>query len=159
MHVDLDNNFGTMTTMSNLAFGKASVSSTRDQLSRQKPPPKKKRNQLGMLGSDAEVIAPPKTLMATSCFMCEIYNKGFQTDKNLQLHRQGHNFPWKLKQRSGKKVKKRVYVCPETTCVHQDPSRALGDLIGIKKHFWRKQKLWKCEVFKELCCSFGLESA
>ena len=44
-------------------------------------------------------------------------------------------------------VKKRVYVCPEPTCVHHDPSRALGDLTGIKKHFCRKhgEKKWKCD--------------
>ena len=97
---------------------------------------------------DAEVIAlSPKTLMATNRFVCEICNKGFQRDQNLQLHRRGHNLPWKLRQRSSKEVKKRVYVCPESSCVHHDPSRALGDLTGIKKHFCRKhgEKKWKCD--------------
>jgi hypothetical protein len=97
---------------------------------------------------DAEVIAlSPKTLMATNRFVCEICSKGFQRDQNLQLHRRGHNLPWKLRQRSGKEVRKRVYVCPEPTCVHHDASRALGDLTGIKKHFCRKhgEKKWKCE--------------
>nr|KJB22983.1 hypothetical protein B456_004G076800 [Gossypium raimondii] len=44
-------------------------------------------------------------------------------------------------------MKKKVYVCPEPTCVHHHPSRALGDLTGIKKHFCRKhgEKKWKCE--------------
>ncbi|KAE8654483.1 Protein indeterminate-domain 2 [Hibiscus syriacus] len=89
----------------------------------------------------------PKSLMATNRFMCEICNKGFQRDQNLQLHRRGHNLPWKLKQRSNKEVRKKVYICPEKTCVHHDPSRALGDLTGIKKHFSRKhgEKKWKCE--------------
>ncbi|KAK6161960.1 hypothetical protein DH2020_001801 [Rehmannia glutinosa] len=65
--------------------------------------------------------------------VCEICNKGFQRDQNLQLHRRGHNLPWKLKQRNNKEViKKKVYVCPEPSCVHHDPSRALGDLTGIK---------------------------
>jgi hypothetical protein len=97
---------------------------------------------------DAEVIAlSPKTLLATNRFVCEICNKGFQRDQNLQLHRRGHNLPWKLRQRSGKEVRKRVYVCPEPSCVHHDPSRALGDLTGIKKHFCRKhgEKKWKCD--------------
>ncbi|KAL0354540.1 UNVERIFIED_CONTAM: Zinc finger protein GAI-ASSOCIATED FACTOR 1 [Sesamum radiatum] len=81
-----------------------------------------------------------------SRFVCEICNKGFQRDQNLQLHRRGHNLPWKLKQRSSKSEEK-VYVCPETSCVHHDPSRALGDLTGIKKHFCRKhgEKKWKCD--------------
>ncbi|MBA0772737.1 hypothetical protein Gotri_008069 [Gossypium trilobum] len=97
---------------------------------------------------EAEVIAlSPKSLMATNRFLCEICGKGFQRDQNLQLHRRGHNLPWKLKQRSTKEVRKRVYVCPEKTCVHHHPSRALGDLTGIKKHFCRKhgEKKWKCD--------------
>ncbi|KAF3444060.1 hypothetical protein FNV43_RR13750 [Rhamnella rubrinervis] len=97
---------------------------------------------------EAEVIAlSPKTLMATNRFLCEICGKGFQRDQNLQLHRRGHNLPWKLKQRTSKEPRKRVYVCPEKTCVHHHPSRALGDLTGIKKHFCRKhgEKKWKCE--------------
>ena len=87
--------------------------------------------------------------MATNRFVCEICNKGFQRDQNLQLHRRGHNLPWKLKQRtSGSDTRRRrVYVCPETSCVHHNPARALGDLTGIKKHFSRKhgEKNWKCE--------------
>ncbi|XP_077227930.1 zinc finger protein MAGPIE-like [Tasmannia lanceolata] len=109
---------------------------------------KKKRNLPGNPDPDADVIAlSPKTLMATNRFLCEICGKGFQRDQNLQLHRRGHNLPWKLRQRSGKESKKRVYVCPEKTCVHHHPSRALGDLTGIKKHFCRKhgEKKWKCE--------------
>ncbi|KAL5561829.1 hypothetical protein UlMin_031576 [Ulmus minor] len=109
---------------------------------------KKKRSLPGNPDPDAEVIAlSPKTLMATNRFVCEICNKGFQRDQNLQLHRRGHNLPWKLKQRNGKEIKKRAYVCPEPSCVHHHPSRALGDLTGIKKHFCRKhgEKKWKCE--------------
>ncbi|MED6139711.1 hypothetical protein PIB30_086372 [Stylosanthes scabra] len=112
-------------------------------------PTKKKRNQPGHPDPDAEVIAlSPKSLLATNRFVCDVCNKGFQRDQNLQLHRRGHNLPWKLKQRSNKEViRKKVYVCPEPTCVHHDPSRALGDLTGIKKHFCRKHgdKKWKCD--------------
>ncbi|KAI9093243.1 hypothetical protein K1719_027257 [Acacia pycnantha] len=109
---------------------------------------KRKRNLPGNPDPEAEVIAlSPKTLMATNRFLCEICGKGFQRDQNLQLHRRGHNLPWKLKQRTSKEPRKRVYLCPEKTCVHHDPSRALGDLTGIKKHFCRKhgEKKWKCE--------------
>ncbi|KAF7804828.1 protein indeterminate-domain 2 [Senna tora] len=98
---------------------------------------------------NAEVIAlSPTTLMATNRFVCEICNKGFQRDQNLQLHRRGHNLPWKLRQRASNEVsKKRVYVCPEPSCVHHNPARALGDLTGIKKHYSRKhgEKKWKCD--------------
>ncbi|XP_062101110.1 zinc finger protein GAI-ASSOCIATED FACTOR 1-like [Humulus lupulus] len=110
--------------------------------------PKKKRNLPGMPDPGAEVIAlSPKTLMATNRFVCEICNKGFQRDQNLQLHRRGHNLPWKLRQRTTKEIRKKVYVCPEASCVHHNPARALGDLTGIKKHFCRKhgEKKWKCE--------------
>ncbi|KAL3825917.1 hypothetical protein ACJIZ3_021946 [Penstemon smallii] len=113
------------------------------------PTTKRKRNLPGTPDPDAEIIAlSPKTLMATNRFICEICNKGFQRDQNLQLHRRGHNLPWKLKQRANKdQIKKKVYLCPEKTCVHHDPGRALGDLTGIKKHFFRKhgEKKWKCE--------------
>ncbi|KAH6833925.1 hypothetical protein C2S53_020281 [Perilla frutescens var. hirtella] len=110
-------------------------------------PLKKKRNLPGNPDPEAEVIAlSPKTLMASNRFLCETCGKGFQREQNLQLHRRGHNLPWKLKQRSTKEIRKRVYVCPETTCIHHHPSRALGDLTGIKKHFCRKHgdKKWKC---------------
>ncbi|KAG9447326.1 hypothetical protein H6P81_013454 [Aristolochia fimbriata] len=109
---------------------------------------KKKRNLPGNPDPDAEVVAlSPGTLMATNRYMCEVCHKGFQRDQNLQLHRRGHNLPWKLKQRSGAPVKRRVYICPEVGCPHHDPSRALGDLTGIKKHFCRKhgEKKWKCD--------------
>ncbi|URD96271.1 Zinc finger protein [Musa troglodytarum] len=97
---------------------------------------------------DAEVVAlSPKTLLATNRFICEVCNKGFQREQNLQLHRRGHNLPWKLKQKNPKEVRRRVYICPEPTCVHHEPSRALGDLTGIKKHYCRKhgEKKWKCD--------------
>ncbi|KAK9085395.1 hypothetical protein Sjap_025806 [Stephania japonica] len=112
------------------------------------PMTKKKRNLPGTPDPDAEVIAlSPTTLMATNRFLCEICGKGFQRDQNLQLHRRGHNLPWKLRQRSSNEPRKRVYVCPEMSCVHHHPSRALGDLTGIKKHFCRKhgEKKWKCD--------------
>ncbi|XP_062183010.1 zinc finger protein MAGPIE-like [Phragmites australis] len=112
------------------------------------PPAKKKRNLPGTPDPDAEVVAlSPRALLATNRFVCEICGKGFQRDQNLQLHRRGHNLPWKLRQRSGKEPRKRVYVCPEKSCVHHNPSRALGDLTGIKKHFCRKhgEKKWKCD--------------
>eukprot|EP00897_Mesotaenium_endlicherianum_P006174 jgi/Mesen1/5585/ME000281S04643 len=109
---------------------------------------KRKRNLPGTPDPEAEVVAlSPKTLMATNRFVCEICNKGFQRDQNLQLHRRGHNLPWKLRQRTSKEIKKRVYICPEPSCVHHDPARALGDLTGIKKHFCRKhgEKKYKCD--------------
>ncbi|XP_022882150.1 protein indeterminate-domain 5, chloroplastic-like [Olea europaea var. sylvestris] len=112
------------------------------------PPQKKRKNQPGKSNLDAEVIAlSPKTLMATNRFVCEVCTKGFQREQNLQLHRRGHNLPWKLRQKTTKEVKRKVYLCPEPTCVHHDPSRALGDLTGIKKHYSRKhgEKRYKCE--------------
>ncbi|XP_038877290.1 zinc finger protein ENHYDROUS-like [Benincasa hispida] len=140
MPTDLEN--------SSNASAEVSISSTGNQPPPPKSAVKKKRNLPGMPDPDAEVIAlSPKTLLATNRFVCEICNKGFQRDQNLQLHRRGHNLPWKLRQRTSKEVIKKVYVCPEPSCVHHHPSRALGDLTGIKKHFCRKhgEKKWKCE--------------
>ncbi|XP_024971342.1 protein indeterminate-domain 2-like [Cynara cardunculus var. scolymus] len=120
-----------------------------DHPTQSQPQLKRKRSLPGNPDPEAEVISlSPKTLMATNRFVCEICNKGFQRDQNLQLHRRGHNLPWKLKQRNKNEVvKKKVYVCPEVNCVHHEPSRALGDLTGIKKHFCRKhgEKKWKCD--------------
>ncbi|KAG2323790.1 hypothetical protein Bca4012_038068 [Brassica carinata] len=112
------------------------------------PPPRRLRNKPGNPSPDAEVIAlTPEEIMATNRFLCEVCNKGFQREQNLQLHRRGHNLPYILKQKSDEEVRRKVYVCPEPTCVYHDPSRALGDLTGIKKHYCRKhgQKKFKCE--------------
>nr|XP_043629413.1 protein indeterminate-domain 7-like [Erigeron canadensis] len=170
----LDDNMSNLTSASNEAISLSS-SSNRNEIGTMYPPPhqmhqssfgsvplntnnntnsqtqsnKKKRNLPGNPDPEAEVIAlSPKSLMATNRFLCEICNKGFQRDQNLQLHRRGHNLPWKLKQKSKTEVvRRKVYVCPEPSCVHHEPSRALGDLTGIKKHFSRKhgEKKWKCE--------------
>lgn len=165
--VFLDDDMSNLTSASNEAS--LSSSSNRNENGTMYPPPqmqqsyasvpisttnqtqsnKKKRNLPGNPDPEAEVVAlSPKSLMATNRFLCEICNKGFQRDQNLQLHRRGHNLPWKLKQKSKLEVvRKKVYVCPEPSCVHHEPSRALGDLTGIKKHFSRKhgEKKWKCE--------------
>ncbi|CAN4085398.1 unnamed protein product [Withania somnifera] len=64
------------------------------------------------------------------------------------MHRRRHKVPWKLLKRETPIVRKRVFVCPEPTCLHHDPCHALGDLVGIKKHFRRKHsnhKQWVCE--------------
>ncbi|KAI3449518.1 hypothetical protein Pfo_006183 [Paulownia fortunei] len=131
-----------------LASDPASTNSNGSSSQQQQQPAKKKRNLPGTPDPAAEVVAlSPTTLMATNRFVCEICNKGFQRDQNLQLHRRGHNLPWKLRQRTTTEVRKRVYICPEPTCVHHNPARALGDLTGIKKHYSRKhgEKKWKCD--------------
>ena len=99
---------------------------------------------------DAEVVSlSPKTLLESDRYVCEICNQGFQRDQNLQMHRRRHKVPWKLlKRETTAVVKKRVFVCPEPSCLHHDPCHALGDLVGIKKHFRRKHnnhKQWVCE--------------
>ncbi|RWW71650.1 hypothetical protein BHE74_00020588 [Ensete ventricosum] len=128
------------------------------------PKAKKKRSQPG----NPVVALSPTTLVATNRFVCEICNKCFKREQNLQLHRRGHNLPWKLRQRGSKEVsRKRVYVCPEPSCVHHHPSRALGDLTGIKKHFSRKhgEKKWKCDrkdtfiTHRAFCDALAEESA
>ncbi|KAB1214794.1 Protein SHOOT GRAVITROPISM 5 [Morella rubra] len=110
---------------------------------------KRKRKPAGTPDPDAEVVSlSPKTLLESDRYVCEICNQGFQRDQNLQMHRRRHKVPWKLLKRETQEVKKRVFVCPEPTCLHHDPCHALGDLVGIKKHFRRKHsnhKQWVCE--------------
>ncbi|CAL5339098.1 zinc finger protein SHOOT GRAVITROPISM 5-like [Camellia sinensis] len=112
---------------------------------------KRKRRPAGTPDPDAEVVSlSPKTLLESDQYVCEICNQGFQRDQNLQMHRRRHKVPWKLVKReeSVGEVKKRVFVCPEPSCLHHDPCHALGDLVGIKKHFRRKHsnnKQWVCE--------------
>lgn len=92
-----------------------------------------------MTGPDAEIVAlSPKTLLATNRYMCDVCDKGFPREQNLELHRRGHNLPYKLKQTRRGEIRKKLYICPEQDCVHNHPSRALGDLTGLKKHFSRK---------------------
>ncbi|CDO98632.1 unnamed protein product [Coffea canephora] len=110
---------------------------------------KRKRRPAGTPDPDAEVVSlSPKTLLESDRYVCEICNQGFQRDQNLQMHRRRHKVPWKLLKRETPVVRKRVFVCPEPSCLHHDPCHALGDLVGIKKHFRRKhsnQKQWVCE--------------
>lgn len=110
---------------------------------------KRKRRPAGTPDPEAEVVSlSPLTLLESDRYVCEICNQGFQRDQNLQMHRRRHKVPWKLlKRESGAEVRKRVFVCPEPSCLHHDPSHALGDLVGIKKHFRRKHsahKQWSC---------------
>ncbi|KAG0503694.1 hypothetical protein HPP92_003766 [Vanilla planifolia] len=102
---------------------------------------------------EAEVISlSPRTLLESDRYVCEICNLGFQRDQNLQMHRRRHKVPWKLAKREEAVAKsdaarKKVYVCPEPSCLHHDPCHALGDLVGIKKHFRRKHSMerqWSC---------------
>ncbi|KAL3502134.1 hypothetical protein ACH5RR_036583 [Cinchona calisaya] len=110
---------------------------------------KRKRRPAGTPDPDAEVVSlSPKTLLESDKYICEICNQGFQRDQNLQMHRRRHKVPWKLLKRETPETKKRVFVCPEPSCLHHDPRHALGDLVGIKKHFRRKHsnnKQWVCE--------------
>ncbi|KAL8056421.1 hypothetical protein ABFX02_04G118700 [Erythranthe guttata] len=110
---------------------------------------KRKRRPAGTPDPDAEVVAlSPKTLLESDRYVCEICNQGFQRDQNLQMHRRRHKVPWKLLKRETPAAGKRVFVCPEPSCLHHDRRHALGDLVGIKKHYRRKhsnQRQWVCE--------------
>ncbi|XP_051147525.1 zinc finger protein SHOOT GRAVITROPISM 5-like [Andrographis paniculata] len=109
---------------------------------------KRKRRPAGTPDPDAEVVSlSPKTLLESDRYVCEICNQGFQRDQNLQMHRRRHKVPWKLLKRDAPPARKRVFVCPEASCLHHDPCHALGDLVGIKKHFRRKhsnRRQWVC---------------
>ncbi|KAL5218484.1 hypothetical protein ABZP36_019168 [Zizania latifolia] len=134
----------------------------------QPSPAKRKRRPPGTPDPDAEVVAlSPRTLLESDRYVCEICGQGFQREQNLQMHRRRHKVPWQLVKRSvataaaaggedgdaaggaggGGPPRKRVFVCPEPSCLHHDPAHALGDLVGIKKHFRRKhggRRQWVC---------------
>lgn len=146
-------------------------------LTEQQPSPaKRKRRPPGTPDPDAEVVAlSPRTLLESDRYVCEICGQGFQREQNLQMHRRRHKVPWRLVKRAppppaaaaaggggsadannssgtgggagGGAPRKRVFVCPEPSCLHHDPAHALGDLVGIKKHFRRKhggRRQWVC---------------
>ncbi|KAJ4710172.1 Zinc finger protein SHOOT GRAVITROPISM 5 [Melia azedarach] len=143
----LENNFNNNTTASHGAPSSSSdpfTSSENNGVTN-----KRKRKPAGTPDPDAEVVSlSPRTLLESDRYICEICNQGFQRDQNLQMHRRRHKVPWKLLKRETQEVKKRVFVCPEPSCLHHDPCHALGDLVGIKKHFRRKHsnhKQWVCE--------------
>ncbi|KAG2542246.1 protein indeterminate-domain 16-like [Panicum virgatum] len=134
----------------------------------QPSPAKRKRRPPGTPDPDAEVVAlSPRTLLESDRYVCEICGQGFQREQNLQMHRRRHKVPWRLVKRAppgggedgggggataaagggGGAARKRVFVCPEPSCLHHDPAHALGDLVGIKKHFRRKhggRRQWVC---------------
>ncbi|KAK1631304.1 hypothetical protein QYE76_005619 [Lolium multiflorum] len=124
-------------------FGSLQIATTSSALT------KRKRRPAGTPDPDAEVVSlSPRTLLESDRYVCEICNQGFQRDQNLQMHRRRHKVPWKLlKREAGEAARKRVFVCPEPSCLHHDPGHALGDLVGIKKHFRRKHsgsRQWAC---------------
>ncbi|KAL5553028.1 hypothetical protein UlMin_040429 [Ulmus minor] len=137
----LDNTLSSGAPSSSDAFGSSENGVTQNN--------KRKRRPAGTPDPDAEVVSlSPKTLLESDRYVCEICNQGFQRDQNLQMHRRRHKVPWKLLKRETQEVKKRVFVCPEPSCLHHDPCHALGDLVGIKKHFRRKHsnhKQWVCD--------------
>ncbi|TYJ21619.1 hypothetical protein E1A91_A08G074900v1 [Gossypium mustelinum] len=101
---------------------------------------KKKRNLPGNPDPDSEVIAlSPKTLLSTNRFVCEVCNKGFQRDQNLQLHRRGHNLPWKLKQRSKEMKKKhgeKKWKCEKCSKIYavQSDWKAHSKICGTREY-------------------------
>ncbi|XP_027342578.1 zinc finger protein SHOOT GRAVITROPISM 5-like [Abrus precatorius] len=129
--------------------GAPSSSDAAFALSENGVPNKRKRRPAGTPDPDAEVVSlSPTTLLESDRYVCEICNQGFQRDQNLQMHRRRHKVPWKLLKRETQGQKKKVFVCPEPSCLHHDPCHALGDLVGIKKHFRRKHsnhKQWVCD--------------
>nr|GMD53445.1 protein SHOOT GRAVITROPISM 5-like [Ipomoea batatas] len=121
---------------------------------------KRKRKPAGTPDPNAQVIyLSPEKLLESDRYVCETCNMSFHREQNLQMHRRRHKVPWQPQKAAARSTgegcsppqeaaRKRVYVCPEPSCVHHDPSHALGDLVGIKKHFRRKHcdhKEWVCD--------------
>ncbi|XP_072960084.1 zinc finger protein GAI-ASSOCIATED FACTOR 1-like [Typha angustifolia] len=98
----------------------------------------------------AKVIAlSPRSLLATDRYVCEQCNKSFIREQNLKLHMRSHQpvSNGDVDPLGERRAYKRAYICPEPSCVYNDPARALGDITGIKKHYGRKhgEKKWQCD--------------
>lgn len=99
---------------------------------------------------DVEVIAlSPEEIYAKPLFPCEFCNKCFNREQNLLLHRRAHNIQYVRNNRpvqNNDEEKRKVYLCPETTCTYHNRSNALCDLASLKKHFKRKhsEKILNC---------------
>ncbi|GKC56823.1 zinc finger, C2H2 [Tanacetum coccineum] len=94
------------------------------------------------------VAISPDRLLNVRRYECDTCSKGFVREQNLQLHGRAHNLPFTLR-RNSSRDRKKVYVCPEPTCIYHNPSHAIGDLGGLKKHFFRKhvtEKNHKCDT-------------
>ncbi|KAE8729867.1 protein BASIC PENTACYSTEINE2-like [Hibiscus syriacus] len=77
------------------------------------------------------------------------------------MHRRRHKVPWKLLKRPDNQdtaVKKKVFICPEPSCLHHHPCHAFGDLVGIKKHFRRNHSDNKQWVFAKCCKGYAVQS-
>ncbi|THU42450.1 hypothetical protein C4D60_Mb00t19690 [Musa balbisiana] len=76
-----------------------------------------------------------RPLLARTRFICRSATRGSRGTETCQLHRPGHNLPWKLRREQQRQVRHRVYLCPEATCRPPPPlARPRRDLTGIKKH-------------------------
>ncbi|XP_074364915.1 uncharacterized protein LOC141705960 [Apium graveolens] len=106
----------------------------------QTPPVLSKRKHQDITDNEAEeVIAlSVEDLLAEKKFSCEFCNKKFNREQNLQLHKRAHNLPFSLKNGKNEDGKRKVYLCPETTCASHNRCNALGDFTSLKKHYKRK---------------------
>lgn len=62
--------------------------------------------------------------------------------QNLQLHRGGHNLPWKLKQRTSTEIRKQVYVCPKTSVKPTDDRLLFGLLASLVYSALQVIRVW-----------------
>ncbi|XP_008799261.2 protein indeterminate-domain 11-like [Phoenix dactylifera] len=114
--------------------------------------PRRRRNKPGNPDPRAKVIAlSPRELLAKADYFCQMCPRVFQTQQKLQVHQRSHSIPW-IFQPSDRNDLKPVYVCPEPTCVHHNPLRALSDITGIKKHYYRKhcEPKWRCDKCRKM---------
>ncbi|KAL0323752.1 UNVERIFIED_CONTAM: protein indeterminate-domain 7 [Sesamum calycinum] len=111
------------------------------------PAPKKKRNLQAILVHSFPCLVRTSIFFFLICLCVRSATRGSRETRTCNCTEEGTICHGSLKRSNKEVVRKKVYVCPEPSCVHHDPSRALGDLTGIKKHFSRKhgEKKWKCE--------------
>lgn len=90
----------------------------------------------------AKVVAlSPAELQNSEAFICDFCDLGFSRIQNLQFHLMKHNIPYKQPEKDATEVaRKKVYICPDSSCIHHNPARALSNITSVKRHYSRKHK-------------------
>ncbi|KAL8122053.1 hypothetical protein AgCh_018693 [Apium graveolens] len=100
----------------------------------------RKKRSWGFPDPDAKVVAlSPAQLQDSETFMCDFCDEGFSRIQNLKFHLRKHEIDYKLPKKDIAELKKKkVYICPDSSCIHHNPARALNNITAVKRHYNRK---------------------
>lgn len=101
--------------------------------------------------ADAKVVAPSEAEVQNSeNYVCDICpNSRFSRIQNLQFHMRTHNIYYELPEKDVvESTQKKVYICPDSDCIHHNATRALSSIAAVRKHYKRKhqEKSLRCDI-------------